>query len=72
MNRYRMITENEKQAKRVLKNIIFFVQCEIGLTLRVGDVEVKKKDFLHFKKPVTLNSVDIDKIVISDKIKCND
>ena len=48
------------------------VECEMNLTLKVGDVEVTKKDFLDFKKPVTLNSVGIDKIVISDKIKCSD
>ena len=36
--------------------------------LKCGDVEINKKKFHTFKKQITLNLVDIDKIVISDEI----
>ena len=35
------------------------------------DVEVTKKDFYESKKAVKLNSVDVSKIVVSNKIKGN-
>ena len=41
-------------------------------TLKFGDVEVNKKEFCVSKKPIALNLVDIDKIVISDKFKHSD
>ena len=37
-----------------------------------GDVEVNKKEFHATKKPIALNLVDTDKIVVSDKFKHND
>ena len=40
-------------------------------TLKFDDVEVNKKKFHTFKQPITLNLVDIDKILISDKFKHN-
>ena len=36
--------------------------------LKFNDVEVNKKEFRDSEESVTLNLVDIDKIVISDKI----
>ena len=41
-------------------------------TLKFGDVEVNKKGFNTFKISITLNLLDIDKIVISDKFKHSD
>ena len=41
-------------------------------TLKFGNFIVNKKKFNTFKQPITLNLVDIDKIVISDKCKHND
>ena len=36
------------------------------------DVEVNKKEFHATKKPIVLNLVDTDTIVVSDKFKHND
>ena len=38
-------------------------------TLKFGDFEISKKKIHVFKKSFTLNLVDMDKIVISDKFK---
>ena len=40
-------------------------------TLVFNDVEVSKKDFYDAKKAVPLNLVDVNNIVVSDKIKNN-
>ena len=40
-------------------------------TLKLGYIEVNKKKIHTFKQPITLNLVDIDEIVISDKFKHN-
>ena len=36
-----------------------------------GDIEVSKKEFYESKKAVNLKEVDVDKIVVSNKIKGN-
>ena len=36
-----------------------------------GDIEVSKKEFYESKKTVKLNKVDVDKIVVTNKIKGN-
>ena len=36
-----------------------------------GDIEVGKKEFYESKKAIKLNLVDVDKIVVSNKIKGN-
>ena len=40
-------------------------------TLKFGHVKINEKKFHAFKEAITLNLVDIDKIVISDKFKHN-
>ena len=40
--------------------------------LKFNDVEVNKKEFHAFKQPITLNLLDIDKIVVSDKFEHSD
>ena len=39
--------------------------------LNFDDIEVSKKEFCESKKAVSLNAVDIDKIVVSNKLKGN-
>ena len=41
-------------------------------TLELGDVDVNKKEFHPFKKLITLNLVEVDKIVLSDKFEHSD
>ena len=41
-------------------------------TLRFGNVVVNKKEFHASEKPIALNVVDLDKIVLSDKFKHNE
>ena len=36
-----------------------------------GDIEVREKEFYGGKKAVNLNEVEVDKIVVSNKIKGN-
>ena len=39
---------------------------------KFGDKEVNKKEFYSFKRAISLDSVDLDKIVVSNKWKIND
>ena len=39
--------------------------------LDLGDIEVSKKQFYEGKKAVNLSNVNVDKIVVSNKIKGN-
>ena len=39
--------------------------------LVLGDIEVRKNEFYEGKKAVKLSSVDVSKIVVSNKIKGN-
>ena len=41
-------------------------------TLKFGNIEVNKIEFHVSKRAITLDFVNIDKIVISDKLKHND
>ena len=41
-------------------------------TLKLGDFKVNKKGLPAFKQVITLNLVDMDKTVISDKFKHSD
>ena len=38
-------------------------------TLKLNDIKINKKEFHKSKKIIGLDSVDIDKIVVSDKFK---
>ena len=40
--------------------------------IKFGDQEVNKKEFYSFKQVISLDSVDSDKIVVSNKWKMND
>ena len=40
--------------------------------LKFGDAEVNKKEFHAYKQPIPLNLVDINQLVISDKLKHSD
>ena len=39
--------------------------------LIIGDIEVSKKEFYEGKKAVNLSSVDVNKIVVRNRIKGN-
>ena len=39
--------------------------------LNFGDIEVSKKKFYEGKKAIKLSSVDVNKFVVTDKIKGN-
>ena len=40
--------------------------------IKFGDKEVNKKDFYSFKQAIPLDSVDLVKIVVSNKLKVNE
>ena len=40
--------------------------------IKFGDKEVNKKEFYSYKKAIPLDSVDLDKIVVSSKWKISD
>ena len=40
--------------------------------IKFGDKEVNKKDFCSSKQAISLDSVDLDKIVVSNKLKINE
>ena len=39
--------------------------------LNFGDIEVSKKEFYEGKKAIKLSSVDVNKVVVSNKVKGN-
>ena len=41
-------------------------------TLKFNNIRVNKKDFLMSKKPVNLMSVNVNKIIVSDKLNYNE
>ena len=40
--------------------------------IKFGDKEVNKKEFYSSKQAISLDSVDLDKIAVSNKCKIND
>ena len=44
----------------------------MGLKKKIGDKEVNKKEFYSSKQAISLDSVDLDKIVVSNKYKINE
>ena len=40
--------------------------------IKFGDKEINKKEFYSLKKAIPLDSVDLDKIVVSNKWKINE
>ena len=38
--------------------------------LTFWDIETEKNKFYHYKSPVPLRDVDIDKVLVSNKISC--
>ena len=44
----------------------------MGLKKKFGDKEVNKKEFYSSKQAISLDSVDLDKIVVSNKYKINE
>ena len=40
--------------------------------IKFGDKEVDKKEFYSLKQAISLDSVDLDKIVVSNKWKINE
>ena len=53
----------------------FFVQAyyKNGFkNIKFGDKEVDKKDFYSSKQAISLDSVDLDKVVVSNKLKINE
>ena len=41
-------------------------------TLKINNIRLNKKEFHKSKEPTDLLSVDLDQIVVSDKLKHND
>ena len=41
-------------------------------TIKFGDKEINSKEFCSFKQAIPLDSIDLDKIVVSSKWKIND
>ena len=39
--------------------------------LTLGDIEIRKK-FYHYKSPIFLKDVDIEKVLVSNKISCGE
>ena len=44
----------------------------MGSKRKIGDEEVNKNNFYSFKQAIPLDSVDLDKIVVSNKWKIGD
>ena len=44
----------------------------ILIKIRFGDKEVNKKEFYSSKQVISIYSVDLNKIVVSNKLKIND
>ena len=42
------------------------------MSLKFGEIELKKKGFHRSKQPIYLDQVEISKIVISDEFKLDD
>ena len=58
-----------KQKKKLLSAYTIKVDLR---KIKFGDKEVNKKEFYSSKQAISLDSVDLDKIVVSNKFKIND
>ena len=36
--------------------------------IKFGDIEIEKKKFHQYKSPLSINNIDINKIVVSNKV----
>ena len=36
--------------------------------LKFGDIEIKKQTFHQYKRPISMKSIDINKLVVSNKV----
>ena len=55
------------------KKFLSVYTIKMSLTkIKFGDKEINKKEFYSSKQAISLDSVDLDKIVVSNKLKIND
>ena len=68
-----MITDKKGTLKNKKNKIIFVCgYYKDGFEKnKIGDKEVNKKEFYSSKQAISLDSVDLDKIVVSNKCKIN-
>ena len=61
--------DTETWTKMQAKTLVFCIEEEWVKTLKFDNVEVNKKEFHTSKEPITLNLVNVNQIVVSDKFK---
>ena len=60
---------NEKNG--TLKNINLLSHVKMGEKIvKIGDIEFQKQKFQHYKNPIFLDGIDIDNVLVSNKISC--
>ena len=71
---YKNMTENQATPKKMRKwNSNFLGSIKMSKrVLKFDNIEVNKKKFDVSKQPITLNLVNVDQILISDKFKHSD
>ena len=36
--------------------------------IKIGDIEIEKQKFYQYKRPISIKNIDINKIVVSNKV----
>ena len=65
------VTENSKlnenyQFKKIYKNLKVYIKM-VKTIIKFGDNEIEKEKFHQHKRPISINKIDINKIVVSNK-----
>ena len=58
--------ENYK-LKKIYKNLKVYIKMEKTI-IKSGDIEIEKQKFHQHKRPILINNIDINKIVVSNKV----
>ena len=59
--------QNADLTEKKVKNLLSCIKMGTEI-LTFGDIEIEKKIFYRYKSPVTLRDIDIEKVLVSNKI----
>ena len=52
---------------KILENFKVYIRMEKTIT-KFGDIEIEKQKFHEYKKPISIKNIDVNKIVVSNKV----
>ena len=50
-----------------MKNFETYIKME-KIIIKLGDIKIKKRKIYQYKRPISINNINVDKIVVSQKV----